>query len=144
MAARRGFVAERTGASLDHVGQSHIDPGQLPGNIENAIGAAQVPIGLAGPLMLDGDHVGPDEEIFVPLATTEGTLVASYNRGMRLLRECGGARVTIIERYMQRAPVFHFDSARDVRDFGLWLGAHFDGVKQAAEATTSVGKLSHI
>jgi hydroxymethylglutaryl-CoA reductase (NADPH) len=144
MAARRTFVADRTGTALDHVGRTSIDPSVLPGNIENALGAAQVPIGLAGPLMIHGEHVGPDEEIYVPMATTEGTLVASYNRGMRLLRECGGVRVTVVERYMQRAPVFHFEGAREARDFGLWLEANFGGVKRAAETTTSVGKLSHI
>lgn len=142
MKARRDFAAKQSGASLDHVGRTSIDPGLLPGNIENAIGAAQVPIGLAGPLLVHGEHI--DGEVYVPLATTEGTLVASYNRGMRLLRECGGAHVTIIERYMQRAPVFHFEGARDARDFSLWLEANFEGVKRAAEKTTSVGKLSHI
>ncbi|MGB3455327.1 MAG: hydroxymethylglutaryl-CoA reductase [Litorimonas sp.] len=144
MAARRAFVTDRTGAALTHVGRSSIDPSVLPGNIEHALGAVQVPIGLAGPLCADGDHVSPNEEIYVPMATTEGTLVASYNRGMRLLRECGGARVTIVERFMQRAPVFHFDGAREARDFGTWLQANSDGVKRAAESTTSVGRLSHV
>jgi hydroxymethylglutaryl-CoA reductase (NADPH) len=142
MAARRDFAAAQSGVSLSHVGQTSIDPSLLPGNIEQAMGAAQVPIGLAGPLLVHGEHI--DGEIYVPMATTEGTLVASYNRGMRLLRECGGVTVTIVERYMQRAPVFHFDGARDARDFGLWLDANFNGVKRAAETTTSVGKLSHI
>ncbi|WP_298918998.1 hydroxymethylglutaryl-CoA reductase [uncultured Algimonas sp.] len=144
MAARRDFARARTGVALDHVGRTTIGPDRLPGNIENAIGAAQVPIGLAGPLTVHGEHVGPGEDVYVPMATTEGTLVASYNRGMRLLRECGGARVTIVERYMQRAPVFHFDGARDARDFGVWLDDNFDGVKRAADATTSVGRLSHV
>lgn len=142
MAKRRDFAQSQSGAALHHVGQSSIDPALLPGNIEHPMGAAQVPIGLAGPLLVHGEHI--DGEVYVPMATTEGTLVASYNRGMRLLRECGGVHVTIVERYMQRAPVFHFEGARDARDFGLWLDANFDGVKQAAESTTSVGKLSHI
>jgi len=144
MTARREFAAAQSGAALDHVGRTSIDPAVLPGNIEQAMGAAQVPIGLAGPLRIHGEHVTPDEDIYVPMATTEGTLVASYNRGMRLLRDCGGVNVTIVERFMQRAPVFHFDGARDARDFGIWLDANFDGVKRAAETTTSVGKLSHI
>ena len=144
MAERRRFAEARTGAALEHVGRTSIEPSRLPGNIENPVGAAQVPIGLAGPLMVDGEHVSPDESIYVPLATTEGTLVASYNRGMRLLRECGGARVTVVERYMQRAPVFRFQRARDARDFRDWLDAHLDGVRAAAESTTSVGKLSHV
>ena len=87
-ARRRSFVEDRTGVSLKHVGHYSVDPGSLPGNIENFTGVAQVPVGLAGPLLINGEHARG--EFFVPLATTEGTLVASYNRGMRLLTESGG------------------------------------------------------
>src|SRR5687768_14333954 len=80
---RREFVRERTGAQLDHVGSFSLDPGTLPGNIENFIGVAQVPMGVAGPLLIDGEHA--KGEFYIPMATTEGTLIASYNRGMRLL-----------------------------------------------------------
>ncbi len=65
-----------------------LDPEGLPGNIEGFAGVAQVPIGLAGPVLVDGEHA--KGEFLVPLATTEGTLVASYSRGMKLLREAGG------------------------------------------------------
>ncbi len=78
---RRDFVREETGANLDHVGSFSFDPA-LPGNIEDFSGVAQVPLGFAGPLLVDGEHA--QGEFYVPLATTEGTLVASYNRGMRL------------------------------------------------------------
>lgn len=141
-ATRRRFAEEKTGASLAHVGAYSFDPALLPGNIENFIGAAQVPIGLAGPLIIDGEHA--KGAFYTPLATTEGTLVASYNRGMRLLREAGGVKTTVVERYMQRAPVFHFADARAARDFGHWLDAHIDDIRRAAEVTTSVGKLSHV
>ena len=67
----------------------------------------------------------PSGEFYVPLATTEGTLVASYNRGMRLLYEAGGVRTTVMDDRMQRAPVFVFPSAREARDFGQWLDEHF-------------------
>ena len=141
-ARRRAFAEERTGARLSHVGAASFDPAMLPGNIENFMGVAQVPIGLAGPLRVNGEHAQGD--FYVPLATTEGTLVASYNRGMRLLREAGGVKCTVVERYMQRAPVFHFADARAARDFGRWLDANMEGVRKAAEATTSVGRLHHV
>lgn len=141
-AARRRFAEEKTGGSLAHVGAYSFDPAVLPGNIENFIGAAQVPIGLAGPLLIDGEHA--KGAFYVPLATTEGTLVASYNRGMRLLREAGGVKTTVVERYMQRAPVFHFKDARAARDFGAWVDANIEAIRAAAEATTSIGKLSHV
>lgn len=139
---RQAFIAQQTGVSLSHVAHSSQPNDLLPGNIENPIGVAQVPIGLAGPMRVNGEHAQGD--FYVPMATTEGTLVASYSRGMRLLSELGGVKTTVVERYMQRAPVFHFDDAQQAREFGVWLDANMNEVRNAAEATTSVGKLSHI
>ena len=141
-AERRAFLAERTGAELTHVGRASIDPAVTQGNIENYIGCAQVPIGVAGPLRIRGEHI-QDEDVYVPLATTEGTLAASYNRGMRILTEAGGVKTTIHERYMQRAPVFHFDDARGARNFRRWIETHEREIKSAAQASSSIVKLSH-
>ena len=141
-ATRRGFVRERTGTELRHVGQYSLDPATVQGNIENFLGVAQVPVGLAGPLRIEGEHARG--EFFIPLATTEGTLVASYNRGMRLLSESGGVRTTVVEEHMQRAPVFVLDDALAAREFGDWVDAHFDEIRAAAESTTRSGKLSYI
>lgn len=140
--ARQDFIAAETGAATDHIAHCSIDPSTLPGNVENPIGAAQMPLGLAGPLRVNGEHAKGD--FYVPMATTEGTLVASYSRGMRILSATGGVKTTIIERYMQRAPVFHCEDARMARDLGAWIESNFSAVKAAAETTTSVGKLSHI
>jgi hydroxymethylglutaryl-CoA reductase (NADPH) len=143
MAAQRAdFLREKSGATLQHVQSYSFDPGLLPGNIENFTGVAQVPIGLAGPLRVKGEHAQGD--FFVPMATTEGTLVASYNRGMRVIAESGGVTTTVVKRSMQRAPVFMFDTAREARDFGEWLAQNFAGVKAAAETTTKTGKLVEI
>jgi hydroxymethylglutaryl-CoA reductase (NADPH) len=141
-AARRAFLTEQTGVALDHVGHYSIDPGALPGNIENFTGVAQVPIGIAGPLRVDGEHARGD--VFVPLATTEGTLVASYNRGMSVLRECGGVRTAVVDDAMQRAPVFLCEDAVAARELGGWIEQNLDGVRAAAEATTRTGKLKNI
>lgn len=141
-ARRRDFLVERTGADLRHTSSYSIDPGALPGNIENFTGVAQVPVGVAGPLRIEGEHARGD--FYVPLATTEGTLVASYNRGMRLLGECGGVRATVVEDSMQRAPVFLFEDALQAREFGAWVEEHIDGIRAAAEATTSSGRLTYI
>jgi hydroxymethylglutaryl-CoA reductase (NADPH) len=91
---------------------------------------------------VNGEHA--QGEFFVPLATTEGTLVASYNRGMRLLTESGGVRATVLDESMQRSPVFVFDNALEARVFGEWVREHMDGVRARAESTTSVGKLHEI
>jgi hydroxymethylglutaryl-CoA reductase (NADPH) len=139
---RRRFAEERSGATLRHVGAYSFDPGLLPGNVENFIGAAQVPIGLAGPLKIDGEHAKGD--FYIPLATSEGTLVASYNRGMRLLSESGGVKTTVIEQFMQRSPAFVFDDARAARAFGEWVKEHFDDIRAVAESTTRSGRLINI
>lgn len=136
------FAQERTGASLEHVSSYSFDPAVLSGNVESFVGVAQVPIGLAGPLLVHGEHA--NGEFYVPLATAEGTLVASYNRGMRLLYEAGGVKTTILDDRMQRAPAFLFESAREARDFGRWLEEHFEEIRRAAEATTRSGRLQDI
>ena len=140
--SRRRFVTERTGTSLEHVGSYSFDPAVLPGNIENFMGVAQVPIGLAGPLRINGEHA--KGEFYVPMATSEGTLVASYNRGMRLLSESGGVKTTVVEQFMQRSPVFILEDALKAREFGDWVKLHFDDIKAVAETTTRSGKLINI
>jgi len=140
-AARRAFLAEQTGVALEHVSHYSFDPSVLPGNVEHFTGVAEVPIGIAGPLLVDGEHA--HGEFYVPLATAEGTLVASYNRGMKMLHEAGGVKSTILDDAMQRAPVFVFASAQ-ARGFGEWLTEHFAEVKQAAESTTRIGRLRGI
>lgn len=139
---RREVVSAETGARLEHVGQFSFDPAMLPGNIEAFAGVAQVPLGFAGPLQVNGEHA--QGEFYVPMATSEGTLVASYSRGMRLTREAGGVITTVIDDSMQRAPIFVFENARHARDFGQWVEANFAAIKAAAEETTRAGRLLKI
>jgi hydroxymethylglutaryl-CoA reductase (NADPH) len=141
-AARADFARERTGAELRHVTSPSFDPAVATGNIEHFVGVAQVPLGLAGPLLVDGEHA--QGEFYVPMATAEGTLVASYNRGMRLLHAAGGVTTTIMDDRMQRAPAFVFPSAREARAFRDWLREHLDDIRAAAEATTRSGRLVDI
>jgi hydroxymethylglutaryl-CoA reductase (NADPH) len=140
--ARREFVREQTGTDLEHISSYSFDPAEGGGNIEHFVGVAQVPIGVAGPLLVNGEHA--QGEFYVPLATAEGTLVASYNRGMKLVREAGGVKTTVMDDAMQRAPSFVFESAREARDFGEWLTQNFDEIKAAGETSTKSGKLRNI
>jgi hydroxymethylglutaryl-CoA reductase (NADPH) len=139
---RQRYLEEFSGHLLEHVNQYSFDPHVTQGNVESFIGVAQVPIGLAGPLRIRGEHA--DGEFLIPMATAEGTLVASYNRGMKVLNESGGAVCTVVDDCMQRAPVFIFESAREARDFKAWLDEHVDEIAAAAESTTSIGKLLYI
>ena len=141
-ARRREVVSAETGAALEHIGGYSFDPGVLPGNIEALSGVAQVPLGFAGPLLVNGEHASG--EFYIPMATTEGTLLASYSRGMRLTREAGGVLTTVVDDAMQRAPVFVFRDARHARDFGHWVDAHFAEIAAVASETTRSGKLVRI
>ncbi|TRZ52829.1 hydroxymethylglutaryl-CoA reductase [bacterium] len=139
---RLAFVEDLAGVKTYHLRQYSFDPAMLPGNIEHFSGVAQIPIGFAGPLLMNGEHA--KGEFFIPLATSEGTLVASYNRGMKVIYESGGVKTTIQDDVMQRAPVFHFEDARRSRDFGIWIKEHFLEIKAQAETTTRSGKLRDI
>ncbi|MBT6125744.1 MAG: hydroxymethylglutaryl-CoA reductase [Halieaceae bacterium] len=139
---RQHFLEEKSGASLNHTKQFSFDPETMEGNCEQLFGVAQVPIGVAGPLLVNGEHA--QGEFYVPMATIEGTLIASYNRGMRVIRESGGVTTTVMSEAMQRAPVFFFKDARDAREFCHWLVDNIDVIRAQAESTTSVGKLLEI
>jgi len=140
--ARQDFVRSLTGAKLEHVASYSFDPERTKGNIENFTGVAQIPIGFAGPLRINGEHA--QGEFLIPLATTEGTLVASYNRGMKVLNLSGGVTCTVSDDRMQRAPVFVFDSAREARAFRDWVLTNMDGIREAAETTSKIAKLLDI
>ncbi|MCB0201888.1 MAG: hydroxymethylglutaryl-CoA reductase [Caldilineae bacterium] len=140
--ARQQFIEEFTGKKLEHIPNYSFDPHITAGNVENFTGVAQVPIGFAGPLTIHGEYAQGD--FIVPLATAEGTLVASYNRGMKIMNLSGGVKVSVIGDAMQRAPVFVFDDARCARDFVAWVRANLDKIREEAEATSSVAKLEYI
>ncbi len=139
---RQKFVEKYSKKSLTHLFKYSIDPHQTKGNIENFTGVVQVPLGFAGPVLIDGEHA--KGEFIIPLATTEGTLVASYNRGIKVVNLSGGAKVTVVEDAMQRAPVFVFNDARGSRVFVNWVKDNYSKIKEEAEATSSIAKLLYI
>jgi hydroxymethylglutaryl-CoA reductase (NADPH) len=139
---RAAFVEAMTGAKMDTVASYTIDPALMQGNIENFTGTAQVPIGIAGPLKMVGEHAKGD--FYIPMATTEGTLVASYSRGMRVISECGGARATVTKHSMQRAPVFLFENALEAREFGKWVNEHIDAIRGVVKTSSRTGRLTEI
>jgi hydroxymethylglutaryl-CoA reductase (NADPH) len=139
---RQQFIQEFTGVETKHIAQYSFDPHILKGNCEHFVGVAQIPLGIAGPIIINGEHA--KGEFLVPLATSEGTLVASYNRGIKVLNLCGGAKCTVQRDAMQRAPVFVFDDAREARDFVDWIKVNFAKIAEEAESTSSVARLQYI
>jgi len=139
---RQQFVADYSDTDLDHVTHYSFDPDRCRGNVENFTGVAQIPLGVAGPLTVKGEHA--QDDVLIPLATSEGTLVASYNRGIKVCNLSGGVKSTVVDDAMQRAPVFVFEDAREARDFTHWVDEHMDAIREEAESTSSVATLLRI
>lgn len=109
------------------------------GNIENFIGTVKVPVGLAGPLRVNGLFAQGD--YYLPLATTEAALVASYSRGAQLISEAGGCSVMLVNEGVGRAPGFALRTLEECGRFVTWALAHMEAFRRVAEQTTRHGKL---
>jgi hydroxymethylglutaryl-CoA reductase (NADPH) len=132
-AARRQLLAEEVGADLQTVGDYSFPAERAEPNIENMIGAAQVPMGVAGPLPIDGSAA--EDDFYVPLATTEGALVASVNRGMAAIRDAGSANAEILKYGITRAPVFSVANVKESAEVVEWVEDNEDLIKEVAEET---------
>ncbi|WFN34444.1 hydroxymethylglutaryl-CoA reductase (NADPH) [Methanogenium sp. S4BF] len=143
ISVRRSFIEEETGVSLGVLGEYAITTERVTKrNCENMIGAVQVPVGVAGPLRVKGEYA--DAAYYLPLATTEGALIASVNRGCRAITKAGGAEVRIQRDGMTRAPVFACDSVPHAVEAARWVEDHFMVLAEAAATTTSHGRLERI
>ncbi|UUM32610.1 hydroxymethylglutaryl-CoA reductase [Vibrio japonicus] len=111
-------------------------------NIEHYIGTVKLPVGIAGPLRVNG--LNAQNDFLIPLATTEAALVASYNRGSQLITAAGGASAILLNEGVTRTPVFAFQHLADAGQFVSWVVTQYDHFKQVAESTTSHGKLHDI
>lgn len=140
---RRKFIEEATRSKLDKIADYTIDmESASKKNIENPIGTIQIPIGIAGPLKINGEHV--DDKFYIPLATSEGALVASVNRGCSTITEAGGVNTKIIDDKMTRAPVIKTKSVNESVEVKKWFEDNFQKLKKIAESTTNHGKLLKI
>jgi len=120
---------------IDHTKSYH-------GNIENFIGFAQVPIGLAGPLLLNG--TAGQSEHYIPMATTEGALVASYSRGIKAGSMSGGFTARTLANQVQRSPYFEFDSLAKCIAFGQWIQSMQPMISAGISQVSRHAKLSSI
>jgi hydroxymethylglutaryl-CoA reductase (NADPH) len=106
-------------------------------NCEIVVGYVPLPVGLVGPLTVNG------ETVYVPMATTEGCLVASTNRGAKAITAGGGATAVLLRDGITRAPCVRMPSAAQAAHLKLWCETpqHFSTLQRAFESTTSFGKL---
>ncbi len=142
VARRRRWVEEKTGASLHHTGSHSFDTELLRGNIENPIGVAQVPLGVAGPVLVHGKHA--QGLFYIPMATSEGALIRSYERGMVALTRSGGVQVALLEDENQISPTFFFKDVASALEFSEWAPHHLAEMQAAASETSRHGKLKNL
>ncbi|MCW8962570.1 MAG: hydroxymethylglutaryl-CoA reductase [Gammaproteobacteria bacterium] len=116
--------------------------GRYEKNIENFIGTIKMPVGVAGPLRVNGVHAQGD--YYVPLATTEAALVASYSRGAQLITKAGGCTTLLLNQGVSRAPGFAFASVNEVGRFVSWALSQIERFREIAETTTRFGKMKDV
>ncbi len=132
---RRSAVEKGLGIQLQNIGSFTLDESAASiKNCENMIGATQLPLGLAGPIKIKGSTF--EDEFFLPVATTEGALVASISRGAKAITESGGANSFAYRVGQTRGPVFHVDSLKEQKDVFNWIKKNDDKLKKAAEGTS--------
>ncbi|MFH1238512.1 MAG: hydroxymethylglutaryl-CoA reductase [bacterium] len=118
------------------------DSAIFTGNIENYIGLAQIPVGVIGPLRINGLYASGD--FYVPMATVEGALVASYNRGAKIISLSGGAQVMCLLERVSRAPGFIFRDLVQAGNFIVWVISQFEKFQSIVKTTTSHGNLEDL
>jgi hydroxymethylglutaryl-CoA reductase (NADPH) len=140
---RRSALEELAGRSLEKTGSYALDASRAARrNCENFVGAAQIPVGVVGPVLVRGEAI--DGETFALLATTEAALVASTNRGCTAIRRAGGATVRVEDVGMTRAPVFRTAGIEETRRFLAWIAAHEEEIRGITQGTSEYLKLLDI
>ena len=140
--SRLNFLRTERNTTLEHIATTQLNPKSLVSNTENFIGSVEVPIGIAGPLLIRGNYA--DGEYYIPLATTEGALVASAARGAKTLSEAGGVAAHFIAQKVNRVPVFIFTCPGNATRFCAWIQANQSKLCDIAHAHTSHGRLQTI
>ena len=136
---RRKAVEKFTGTSLESISKYCFSSENASKNIENMIGATQIPLGFAGPVNISGDFA--TGEFIVPLATTEGALVASISRGMSVINDGGGACTKVFQDNMTRAPVFKVRNIVHASEVIEWISDNMSRLSDIVSGTTNHGKL---
>lgn len=133
---RRRAIEEKRQLSLQHTSVFSLDEATASKrNCENMIGATQIPLGIAGPLTIE------NKEYYLPLATTEGALVASVSRGCKVITESSGVNVEVERTGATRGPVFRIQHLEEGKKFKAFLAEHFSELQTIAAATSHHLKL---
>ncbi|GAA5819206.1 MAG: hydroxymethylglutaryl-CoA reductase (NADPH) [Methanobrevibacter sp. CfCl-M3] len=140
---RREYLEKINELNLENISKYSLNMDKVSQkNIENPIGAVQIPIGIAGPLKINGEYA--KGEFYIPIATSEGALVASINRGCSVITLAKGVNTLIIDDKMTRSPVIRSESIQESYTIKNWIENNFLRLKKMAETTTNHGELVKI
>jgi hydroxymethylglutaryl-CoA reductase (NADPH) len=131
MEIRLKAVEKKLSVKLDSINSGSLSPEICKANIENMIGSCQIPLGLAGPVSINGENA--KGEFFIPLATTEGALTASVNRGCSVINKSGGASALILKNEQSRSILFKANSITAAKKFSDRAEKNFAELKKAGE-----------
>lgn len=134
---RQDFITSlRPDTDTSAVFKHHLDTASVSAkNCENLVGSVEVPLGMAGPVQFTLEE--QEYQALIPLATTEGALVASISRGLKALNLAGNAAAIVEKRGMTRSPVFECTSGKEAFRFRQWFEDHLPKIKEIAESTSS-------
>ena len=138
---RQDFLLKKTGRSYPNIFNQNVieDASDVNGNCENFIGTAQIPLGIIGPLNILGTAAQGD--FYVPLATTEGALIASYHRGAKASRMCGGITSICFLEGVQRSPVFRFNDMGEMGKFLIFAIENSEKFQDVISTASSHAKI---
>jgi hydroxymethylglutaryl-CoA reductase (NADPH) len=139
IAARRELCERAAGRAMPLVFGGRAEPSSARGNVENFVGFAQVPLGIAGPMRVDTSR--GVREVYVPMATNEGALVASHSRGMRLLAAGGGARSRVLREGLTQNPILVYRDAAEAASAAQHAEASLEGFQREVAQLTQHGRL---
>ncbi len=137
--SRVNFIREKTSSTLENVTKTSFDAKQLTNNIESFLGSVEIPIGIAGPLTVNGEHA--KGTFYAPIATTEGALVASISRGAYAASLAGGITTQVIAQRMNRVPMFVFKNMTESHEFSNWINNNFDLIQSEVNKHSNYAQL---
>src|SRR5262249_8455630 len=137
--ARLDHLRRLTGVPLLRLEKTALDATRLCNNVEALVGGVEVPVGVAGPLRLDG--AAARGSFFLPLATTQGAPVSNASRGALALTDSGGVQARVLARQMTRAPLFTFRSFVAAGGFCAWLPGHLGELQERTRDVSQHARL---
>lgn len=130
------------GIAIDVIAQSQLDISSIQNNIESYIGSTEIPVGIVGPMSFNNN--GKSELVYAPIGTLEGALVASMNRGAKVVSRSGGFQANVAWQKMVRTPMLLLKDARYAQPICDWITLHFSDIKKTAEAYSNHAQLLNI